>query len=278
MRKSLRLLLGVLVLLPVITVMLAAGRVTNANATATVELTGAVVKITSVQTSRPGFDHSTTPPSTRYRWVRVWLYGLNFTRQTLTLQCKLDKAAWAQCGAFKAGSSYRTFKGVAPGLHTIRVRLVDSAGNVVPPVSVYPYGMKSVEEAPTVFSWFVTSAAVPAPTPPPTGTPKRQPPAAPLIVGVDDDGSVSLWDGKRYPQILKPGHYAITAIDDSKRHNIHVVAVGVNLRTSVPAATPQGRSYSVTTVVWRVTLKPGKLSIYSDRAPSKRISINVSKN
>jgi len=155
MRKSLRLLLGVLVLLPVITVMLAAGQDTNANAAATVEVTGAVVKITSVGTT--GAFASTTPPSTRYRWVRVWLDALNFTRQTLTLQCKLDKAAWAHCGKYPgSGNSYRTFKGLAPGLHTIRVRLVDSAGNVPPLVSVYPYGMASVAKAPTFFSWRVT--------------------------------------------------------------------------------------------------------------------------
>ncbi len=158
MRKSLRLLLGVLVLLPVIAVMLAAGRATSATATATVERpTGAVVHITTVQTTG-GFE-STTPPTTRYRWVRVWIEGFNYTRQTLTLQCKLDKAAWARCGAFKPSqiSARRTFTGLAPGLHTIRIRLVDPAGNAPPPLTAYPYGFASLQKAPTVFSWFVTS-------------------------------------------------------------------------------------------------------------------------
>ena len=155
MRKSLRLLLAVLVVLPVVTVMLAAGRAADASAAANYEITGAVVKITSAETS--GDFQSTTPPSTRYRWVRVWLFALNFTRQTLTLQCKRDKAAWAPCGALPGtGTSYRTFKGFTIGLHTIRVRLVDPAGNVPPPVSVYPYGMSSVQKAPTFFSWRVT--------------------------------------------------------------------------------------------------------------------------
>jgi len=162
MRKSLRLLLGVLVLLPVITVMLAAGRATNANATATQERppnsTGAVVKIETVQTT--GEFASTTPPTTRYRWVRVWLRGFNFTQQTLTLQCKLDKAAWARCGAFKPGSDFsarRTFTGLAPGLHTIRVRLVDPAGNAPPPLTALPYGWSHFRTLKAVFSWFVTS-------------------------------------------------------------------------------------------------------------------------
>ena len=168
MRKSLRLLLGVLVLLPVIAVMLAAGRATNANATVerppvTVaqNSTGAVVKIIAVQTTGEYFPlASTTPPTTRYRWVRLWLKGFNFTRQTLTLQCKLDKAAWARCGAFKPGSNFsarRTFMGLAPGLHTIRVRLVDPAGNAPPPITRYPYGDTQVIAAKAVFSWFVTS-------------------------------------------------------------------------------------------------------------------------
>lgn len=156
MRKSLRLLLGVLVLLPVIAVMPAAGRATNATAT------GAAVHITTVQTTGTGTGslRSLSPrATTRYRWVRVWIEGFNFTRQTLTLQCKLDKAAWARCGAFKPDldfSARRTFTGLAPGLHTIRVRLVDPAGNAPPPLTAYPYGNTQLQKAPTVFSWFVT--------------------------------------------------------------------------------------------------------------------------
>jgi len=170
MRKSLRLLLGVLVLLPVIAVMLAAGRATNANATVerppvTVaqNSTGAVVKIIAVQTTGEYFPlASTTPPTTRYRWVRLWLKGFNFTRQTLTLQCKLDKAAWARCGASNGSGNVviaarTTLKGLAPGLHTIRVRLVDPAGNAPPPITRYPYGDTQVIAAKAVFSWFVTS-------------------------------------------------------------------------------------------------------------------------
>ncbi len=268
MRKSLRLLLGVLVLLPVITVMLAAGGATNANAKATVEITGAVVKIISVQTSRPGFDESTRPPSTRYRWVRIWLRGLNFTRQTLTLQCKLDKAAWAPCGKFPgSGNSYRTFKGLAPGLHTIRVRLVDPAGNVPPPVSVYPYGMASVVKAPTFFSWRVTSIADP---PPPS------PFATPLVFSLDSRGSVGGSPGWPLPRTLKAGVYDFMLKDRSNVHNIHVVGVGINRRTSVAGTTVNAAGVITLAGVWvNVRLRPGQLTMYSDRAPTKRISITV---
>jgi len=279
MRKSLRLLLAVLVLLPVISVVLAAGGATNASANANVEITGAVVKIRSVDTSHPGFDYSTTPPSTRYRWVRIWLKALNFTRQTLTLQCKLDKAAWAPCGKYPgSGNSYRTFKGLAPGLHTIRVRLVDSAGNVPPTVSVYPYGDTSLPKAPTFFSWRVTSG-VPGPTPPPPGPPPPAPGPRPssLLAQVDSGGSIFLraGTGGGQPRALKAGAYEIVVIDGTRLHNVHLVASGINLRTGIAQATPQPRAYSVATVTWRVTLKPGNLTVYSDGAPTRRISITV---
>ena len=268
MRKSLRLLLGVLVLLPVISGTLAAGRATNASANATAEITGAVVKITSVQTSRPGFDESTRPPSTRYRWIRIWLYGLNFTRQTLTLQCKLDKAAWAPCGKFPgSGNSYRTFKGLAPGLHTIRVRLVDSAGNVPSPVSVYPYGMASVEKAPTFFNWRVTGV-----------TGDNAPPPAELLgflnVSVDAAGSIKVVNPAyrsafRHRWLTpKPGLYELRLDDPTTAQNIHVVGLAIDRRTSVP-----GKGVLE---LRNVRLTPGgKLAFYSDRAPSKRVTVTV---
>jgi len=57
-------------------------------------------------------------------------------------------------------------------------------------------------------------------------------------------------------------------IDDlSRLHNVHVVGAGLNRRTSVAG---MGNSH------WEpVTLRPGKLTFYSDRAPTKRRTITV---
>lgn len=269
MRKSLRLLFGGLVLLPVITVMFAAGRAADANANATVEVTGAMVKIIGSQTSLPGFDYSTTPPSTRYRWVRIWLRAFNFTRQTLTLQCKLDKAAWAPCGKYPgSGNSTRTFKGLAPGVHTIRVRLVDPAGNVPPPVSVYPYGTASIQEAPSVFTWRITSIA----DPPPPATFS----ATPLVFSLDSRGSVVGSPGWPLPRTLKAGVYDFLLKDRSIVHNIHVVGVGIDRRTSVAGTTVNAAGAVTLAGSWvNVRLRPGELTLYSDTAPTRRISITI---
>ena len=60
--------------------------------------------------------------------------------------------------------------------------------------------------------------------------------------------------------------WRIEVSDTTPHHNIRVVGAGVNRRTSVP-----GKSRHV----WTVTLKRGKLTLYSERTPTRRFSLVV---
>ncbi len=66
---------------------------------------------------------------------------------------------------------------------------------------------------------------------------------------------------------LKAGVYAITVRDRSRRHNFHLVGVGVDRRTSA------GR---IGTFRWRVKLNRGKLTFFSDRLRAARMTVTVS--
>lgn len=122
-----------------------------------------------------------------------------------------------------------------------------------------------------VFKWWVGSIANPGPPP------LDVPPA--LIIGVDSRGSFTVdkipWPLSEPPPTkrLKAGVYDVLLKDRTSVHNIHLRGVGVDRRTSVPGVTVAGNHIKL---AWRnVRLRPGKLSIYSDRAPTKRISITV---
>ncbi len=71
---------------------------------------------------------------------------------------------------------------------------------------------------------------------------------------------------------LKAGVYDFPE-DRTNVHNIHLLGPGVDRRTSVAGITMTANRW---VVWWRsVKLKPGKLTSYSDRAPTQRISITV---
>src|SRR5215210_511825 len=69
-------------------------------------------------------------------WVVFRIRGENQTGTVITIQCKLDTAAWRTC--WKSGplqtniNGEKRFEGIKPGWHTIRIRAVDAAGSVLP--------------------------------------------------------------------------------------------------------------------------------------------------
>ena len=112
--------------------------------------------------------------------------------------------------------------------------------------------------------------ATPAPAPAPP-RPKPLPFRGQLEAFVDDRSGNALLAVKRPGFLLnvtrlKAGRYTINVSDQSRRHNFHLVGVGANRQTSVDGT---GRFR------WNVTLKRGKLSVYSDRAPSLRYTVTV---
>ena len=99
-------------------------------------------------------------------------------------------------------------------------------------------------------------------TPPPPPAPTK------LTATVSATGAITLRDasGAAVHHGLRAGAYAITVRDRSKRHNLHASGAGVNRKTGLA---------QVATVTWKVTLKAGKLVLYSDARPAKRLSLAV---
>jgi hypothetical protein len=72
----------------------------------------------------------TAPPNTmihggpnRVTRSRTARFHLMSTEPGSKFQCKLDAGAWRPCGA------YKTYRNLKKGLHTLRVRAIDAAGN-----------------------------------------------------------------------------------------------------------------------------------------------------
>ncbi|HWG56820.1 MAG TPA: plastocyanin/azurin family copper-binding protein [Gaiellaceae bacterium] len=96
--------------------------------------------------------------------------------------------------------------------------------------------------------------AAPAPSPPPAA-PKR------LVATVGPGNAISLASAAgHHLQGVAAGTYTITVRDRSKLHNVHLVGPGIDRRTTVAG---------VGTTTWKVTLRRGKLTFFSDRAPQK---------
>jgi hypothetical protein len=79
----------------------------------------------------------TTPPNTRITAAPARLmrarratFGFRSTERGSTFQCRLDRRTWRRC------SSPTTYRGLAFGPHTFRVRARDAAGNVDPTPAV----------------------------------------------------------------------------------------------------------------------------------------------
>lgn len=103
------------------------------------------------------------------------------------------------------------------------------------------------------------------------GTPPPPPPPAPtrLVATVGPRSTISLRSASgSVLRSLKAGAYAIVVRDRTRAHNFHLVGPGVNRRTAVAGTG---------TLTWRVTLRPGTLRFFSDRAPKTvKGSIRVS--
>jgi hypothetical protein len=85
-------------------------------------------------------------------------------------------------------------------------------------------------------------------------------------------GRAAIFGDEPYPKTattlynVKAGVYTITVTDQTKRHNFHLVGPGINIRTPVAGTG---------TLKFRVRFRPGKIFLYSDRAPAKRRTITV---
>ncbi|HZG35408.1 MAG TPA: plastocyanin/azurin family copper-binding protein [Gaiellaceae bacterium] len=103
-------------------------------------------------------------------------------------------------------------------------------------------------------------------TPPPPAPPPAAP--KPLTATVGPGNTISLRNAAGTSvRTLPAGTYAITVRDRSKLHNFHLVAPGVNRRTALAG---------VGTFTWKLTLRRGKLTYFSDRAsPVLRRSVVV---
>lgn len=103
---------------------------------------------------------------------------------------------------------------------------------------------------------FVVGNPAPAPAPAP-----KPPAVTKLTATVGPGATIALRSATgRHLHALKSGRYSISVRDRTRLHNFHLVARGVNRKTTVAF---RG------TVVWKVTLRRGKLSFYSDRAPKR---------
>jgi hypothetical protein len=96
--------------------------------------------------------------------------------------------------------------------------------------------------------------------PPPEPPPKPPAPGATrLTAAVGPARTISLKTAAgAIVRSLKAGRYTITVRDRTKVHNFHLVGTAVNRKTTVAG---------MGTFTWAVTLRRGKLSFYSDRAP-----------
>jgi hypothetical protein len=185
---------------------------------------------------------------------------------------------------------------VGPGFN---ISLTDAAGNTVTRLDPGPYDISvrdlsdehnfhlfgpGVEEATTVpgtgtFNWTVTFrdgrysfvcdphssdmrgsfvAGNPPPQPPP-----NPPPAKPtrLTGAVGPARTISLKNAAgANVRTLKAGRYTITVRDRTKVHNFHLVGTQLNRKTTLAG---------MGTFTWAVTLRRGKLALYSDAAKLK---------
>lgn len=78
----------------------------------------------------------TSPPDTtiskrvQKRQPPIWILSFDSTEPGSTFECRLDKRRFAKCGSSK------TFRRAKPGRHTLKVRAIDSSGNVDPSPAV----------------------------------------------------------------------------------------------------------------------------------------------
>ncbi|MCP9486496.1 MAG: hypothetical protein MSC30_11590 [Gaiellaceae bacterium MAG52_C11] len=118
----------------------------------------------------------------------------------------------------------------------------------------------------TMRGTFDVGAAPPPPPPPP---PPLPPAAKRLHASVGPGARISLSSpaGVRV-RTLKAGAYVVTVRDRSTLHNLHLRGIGVNRKTGLA---------QTATLTWKLTLRRGPLTFYSDRSPTTlRGSVAVS--
>jgi hypothetical protein len=185
---------------------------------------------------------------------------------------------------------------VGPGFN---ISLTDANGQTVTKLDPGPYDITvrdlseehnfhlsgpGVDEATTVsgtgtFNWTVTfrdgrysfvcdphstdmRGSFVAGNPPPLPPPQPPPAAAkPLIAVVGPTNTISLKTvAGAHVKSLKAGAYTITVRDRTKKHNFHLVGTAVNRKTTIAG---------IGTFTWKLTLRRGKLTFYSDAARLK---------